>query len=255
MFVVEEHEDWGDRERLRGEKNTLGLYLTGHPMDGYRKLLGPWVSGSLAELVERAEAADSGAPAGEGKRRRGGGIHARLAGLVVDVMSLRNRVILKLDDGTAQVEATLFSDQADQFRHLLQADNLVVVEGKLGVDPFNNQVRLRPQDMLALDDLLAQKVKGLLLPWRTSELDEIAALEQVLAPARVAQDDAGARIVVDYINGRAKARLRLGDQWRVQVSEQLLSELDGLCSKLGCGAADDAGVQVRYRAAQGEYAA
>ena len=255
MFVVEEHEDWGDRERLRGEKNTLGLYLTGHPMDGYRKLLGPWVSGSLAELVERAEAADSGAPAGEGKRRRGGGIHARLAGLIVDVMSLRNRVILKLDDGTAQVEATLFSDQADQFRHLLQADNLVVVEGKLGVDPFNNQVRLRPQDILALDDLLAHKVKGVLLPWRTTGMDNIDALEQVLKPARVADGDAGARIVVDYINGRAKARLRLSDQWRVQVSEQLLGELDSLCNKLGCGAADDAGVQVRYRAAHGEYAA
>lgn len=250
MFTVEALDDWDDRERLQGEKDTLGLYLTGHPLDGYRRLLAPYTSGTIADTIDRAAAAGDG-----GSKRRGGGVHVRLAALVVDVMSLRNRLIIKLDDGTAQVEATLFNDQAEHFRPLLRTDTLVIVEGRAGVDPFNNQVRLKPQDILGLDELLARKVKGLQLPWRTTDRASFDRLASALEPARVEAAGEGAVVYVSYVNGRAKARLKLGPDWRVRVSEQLLKQLNGLCQDNGWVDAGDEAVKVRYRAAQDGVAA
>ncbi|WP_348675256.1 DNA polymerase III subunit alpha [uncultured Abyssibacter sp.] len=218
--------DWDDGERLQGEKQTLGLYLTGHPINGYRGLLQGLTSGTIAEAKERADP----------QARRRGGEQLRIAGLVVDVMQRAGRAIVRLDDGTGQLECTLFSEKAEQFRHLLHEDRLLVAVGSLSFDSYSEDFRMNPKELLDLDDALSRYARGLRLTWKTSPQTQFDRLEACLSANRVEE---GARIRVAYLNGRAQAELNFADDWQVAISHQLVRDLSDLCGENG--------VEVRYR--------
>ena len=220
--------DWDDGERLQGEKETLGLYLTGHPIEGYRTLLSGLINGTIAQAKERADP----------QARRRGGEQLRIAGLVVDVIQRAGRAIVRLDDGTGQLECTLFSEKAEQFRHLLHEDRLLIAVGNLSFDSYSEDFRMNPKDLMDLDEAMSRFGRGLRLTWKTSPQEQFDQLEACLAANRVEE---GARIRVDYLNGRAQAELSFGPDWQVAVSEQLVRQLTELCGENG--------VQVRYRQA------
>ncbi len=220
--------DWDDGERLQGEKETLGLYLTGHPIEGYRTLLSGLINGTIAQAKERADP----------QARRRGGEQLRIAGLVVDVIQRAGRAIVRLDDGTGQLECTLFSEKAEQFRHLLHEDRLLIAVGNLSFDSYSEDFRMNPKELMDLDEAMSRFGRGLRLTWKTSPQEQFDQLEACLAANRVEE---GARIRVDYLNGRAQAELSFGPDWQVAVSEQLVRQLTELCGENG--------VQVRYRQA------
>src|SRR5690606_32704753 len=88
--------EWSDKERLRQEKETLGLYLTGHPFDEYEKEIRRFVRNSISDL----------------KPNRSPQL---VAGLVVNVRTMKNKkgttiAFVTLDDRTARIEVTLFSE-------------------------------------------------------------------------------------------------------------------------------------------------
>ncbi|WP_435932663.1 DNA polymerase III subunit alpha [Moraxella bovoculi] len=97
---------WGDQTRLKGEKDTLGLYLTGHPLDKYRDELKKYTNVShLSELSDT-----------------GYNKFARVAGLVIDVANFGNRVAITLDDGSARVEVSCFTDKFSRLQPILETN-------------------------------------------------------------------------------------------------------------------------------------
>lgn len=97
---------WGDQTRLKGEKDTLGLYLTGHPLDRYRDELARYT-----DVKSLAELSDTGR---DGK--------VRVAGLVVDIANFGNRVVITLDDGTARMELSCHTDKYALMRNTLETN-------------------------------------------------------------------------------------------------------------------------------------
>ncbi|TWV80663.1 DNA polymerase III subunit alpha [Moraxella sp. VT-16-12] len=97
---------WGDQTRLRGEKDTLGLYLTGHPLDKYRHELPKFTNvPSLSELTDT-----------------GAGKMVKVAGLVVDVANFGNRIAVTLDDGTARLEISCYADKYSHLKSILESN-------------------------------------------------------------------------------------------------------------------------------------
>lgn len=96
---------WGDQTRLRGEKDTLGLYLTGHPLDKYRQELPKFVN-----VTSLSDVSDTGA-----------GKFVRVAGLIVDVANFGNRIAITLDDGTARLEISCYTDKYTQLKPVLES--------------------------------------------------------------------------------------------------------------------------------------
>jgi DNA polymerase-3 subunit alpha len=229
--------EWPEAERLRLEKNTLGLYLTGHPILMYREELQPIVSGRLADLIQEvAQTGDGGA-----RGQWGGGAGGKsvvIAGLLVEKRRLNrgNRVLLTLDDQSERVECVLFEEKAREYEALLQPDNLLVVQGRLSYDEFGDRYRIMPQSLTDLDgarQLFASRV--LLNAPKAMSLD-LDALEHCLGKYR---RRSGCPVTLRYHNGCAKADLTLDEAWRVQVCEALLGDLRHLFGQ-------DA-VQVLYR--------
>ena len=121
--------------RLDGERETLGLYLSGHPLDPYRELINQVVGYRLDQL-EKAYADK------RGQRFEAG--YIMLAGLVTAVrMRGDTQAFVQLEDGLGRVEAAFFREPCMNYRGLLSRDRILILEGNLQEDEFNGGWSLR----------------------------------------------------------------------------------------------------------------
>ena len=212
--------DWDEDERLRGEKDTLGLYLTGHPVSRYAADLHHVVSAPLGEL------ADETPPGNNGERGYGYSVASRnvtVAGLVMDLRKRSGRVSLMLDDRSGRLEVTLFEDVYNRFRALAVKDKVVVVEGRLAFDEFISGWRVTVKNMYGMDELRERYVRRLDIDWAPdTEPDFATRLKGALKP------HLGGRcsIWVRYLGQGASVPVSLGDAWRVHPAEALIERLE-----------------------------
>lgn len=227
--------EWPEDERLRAERDTLGLYLTGHPIKAWEDELALMTHGKIADQVAAMPRPEEG-----GRGRRGAKRAAIVAGLVVEVRRMKKgkRIIIVLDDGSGRIECPLFEDKAAEYGHLLAADKLVIVDGNLQYDDFTDGFRLNANSVMDINGARQRYASRILLQLRSEAAPDVEALVGCVDRHRA---DAGCDVVVRYANAQARAVLTLGDT-RVRVCDELLSDLRTLVG------ADR--VQVRYRRAQ-----
>ncbi|KAA6185613.1 DNA polymerase III subunit alpha [Thiohalocapsa marina] len=235
---------WDEEQRLQGEKETLGLYLTGHPINRYDNELNAMVSQRIGKLLEWAQGVSSPGVI----PLRGGDRDSRsVAGLVVAMRSnktARGRMAsLTLDDRTGRIEATVFNDVYEQVRELLVPDAILVVSGNLKPDDFTNGWTLIAREVRSLAAARAELADHLLLRLDLADPHDhaqaetrIRALHAILDAHRAPQ---GLRLRLHYRRPGAEGRMRCGDAWRVDPTDALLKQLRRL---LG-----DAGVEVVYQ--------
>lgn len=204
------------KERLMLEKETLGLFLTGHPLDDY--------AAEVAALPHRKRLADLLDDEG-GKYRRE---PVMLAGLVAAVRTQHTdsgkRAFVTLDDNTAYYEVLVFTDTFAQYGHLLEKDACVVLEGTLDTDQRTGKTRLRVDkvhDMQAVRRQLLRRVV-LNVDGTAGGKDWLALLRQHVQPAG---QPAPFPIIIAYRNAQAQAELRLGTAWAIPLDDASLHEL------------------------------
>ncbi len=230
-------DEWDEKQRLQGEKDTLGLYLTGHPINRYLdEFQGIGIS-RIAKLT-----LEGGGQAGSAGKGRRGGIRVMACGLVISSshrLTQRGRMgTVVLDDSTARIEVTLFSEAYEEFRELLAADRILVVTGNLNYDEYRGGLSIRADQVLDFEQARSLYARALQL--NTEHLNGTAQ------PAML-QELQG--ILTPYLGGNCNIRLRMvrddsygivefGDAWRVNPTDELIRRLARLF------AAD--GVRVMY---------
>jgi DNA polymerase-3 subunit alpha len=211
--------DWSDTERLAAEKETLGLYLTGHPIDAYRDDLPYLTGGRIADIVAEG-GPQEGRGAGSAKR------DVVVAGLVVSMRRRGNRVSIVLDDRSGRIEATLFDETFQAYRHLVAPDAILVIEGSLRFDDFLNDWRVTVRTVTAVDEAREKRAARLLIRWRANggEADFVEQLRGTLSPFR----DGSCPVAVVYESAAAAARISLGEDWQVRPTAELIQRLGRL---------------------------
>ena len=235
--------EWSERERLQAEKETLGLYLTGHPITAYEAELRRFTSGRLADL---AEALGNDASAEQGFARGRPNRSVVVSGLIVTLRrQAGKRAFITLDDRSGRIEVPVFEREYQRYKPLLVKDGLLVVEGVLGHDDFSGGMRLSPKHIMDLDEARARFARALEI--RLENEPASATLIERMEAILTAHRDGGCPVWVKYRSARAAARLRLGSQWRVRPCGRLLSELRGCFG--------DEAVVLRYGEGSGSRAA
>ena len=139
QIELRETDDWPLLQMLQGERDTLGHYLSGHPLDPYRDELHCLVGHDLGDLDRLwSERPDS--------ERHGWRQEATVI-VAGQVIGMRKRgdsqAFVQLEDGRGRIECAFFSEAYQQYAHLLTRDRILVVEGGLREDEFSGGFSLR----------------------------------------------------------------------------------------------------------------
>jgi len=242
--VPEDTEEWDDQLRLQGEKETLGLFLTGHPIDRYQAHLKELVGSRIAKL-----SLDGVRPS---RNRRGGGKKVKVAGLVVAVARRNTQrgqmASVLLDDKSGRIECTLFSEAYERFRDVVATDAILVVEGTLVPDEYRGGLSIRADHVQTLESYRQASCVAMQVTLRETWLREnaLTAVDVVnrLKEALLPHQGGPCRVSIRYERLDAEVRLRLGEDWSVNIGDELLKSLNRW---LG----DDA-VKLRFRPPQRE---
>jgi len=212
--------DWTSRQRLRAERETLGLYLSGHPMDDLVDEVGGFTTCRLGDIGNRFGDAE---PA----RGRRPGLPMTLAGLIVTMRRRPGKgAFVAIDDGSGRVEVAVFDRTLADCADLLVSDEIIVASGKVEIDDFNGGYRMVAEQVLGLDQARQRFARHVHIKLRPScqptDIDE--QLAATLRPYRNGETP----VIIDYVNGRAEATLRLGAGWRVKPCAELLAAMSGV---------------------------
>jgi len=220
-------EAWSENFRLKGEKETLGLYLTGHPYDSVRAEFLPLLSGKLATLLEMEVAGNNQ----NGQFRRTKGKPVTLSGLILEVRTRQTKsgsriATIIVDDRSARLELVAYSEVFEKFRHLLLAESIVVVEGGLSFDDFAGQNRVTIESVHTIEDARAKFSKSLFLELNQQNIDEegIQALHQLMGPFK----GEGCPVKIKYTADHAEGALVFPESWKVSPKDELLKGLHKL---------------------------
>jgi len=197
---------WDLRQTLMEEKTALGFYLSGHLFAVYERDLAGFPRTPLSALTASEQ-------------------RVWIAGIVASArvqMTRRGRMmVVMLDDGSAQLEISVFNELFEKHRDKLKEDTLLVVAGKVQRDEFSGGLRMSADELLDLEALRGRYAARLRIAMNGQA--DAKRLQQVLAPYRAS---GACQVLVRYENGAAACEIALGDAWRVRPDGRLLAELD-----------------------------
>jgi len=161
--------DWTDKEKLGGEKEMLGFWVTGHPLDRYVD--------KVAELATH----DSGNLEGLNK-----GAEVALCGVLTGITRKRNRegkpwAAMTLEDRNGSVEALVFAASFERLAPLVVEDQAVMVRG-LALPEESGPPKISVQEIVALDNArvdLPTVISIRVWLGRNGSVDKAQALEEL----------------------------------------------------------------------------
>ena len=202
--------DWSEEQRLANEKQTLGLYLTGHPINRYLPELKRFVSGRIVELKPTKNQT------------------VIVAGLVIGMRVMNTKrgdkmAFVTLDDRSGRIEMAVFSEEFTANRENLAKDKLVVVNGEVSIDDYSGGYKMRAMNIYDMNQAREHFAKSLKVTVDHNHAANgfINDLHRVLTPFK----EGGCPVVIDYLKPGARAELPLGAEWSVHPTDELLHRL------------------------------
>ena len=212
---------WAEKEQLAFEKEALGLYLSGHPMDRFRKELDSAGVRSIDTLTESAAS-------------------VKVGGIISERRNLKTRkgdpmAVVTVEDRGGRLEAVVFPDAFRKYGRWLDAEAnadappVVVVSGKLEVD--DETARLVVSEVRPVDAVLsaAGRAMAIRLTSPPANRETLEALKEVLG-----RHYGNGRVVLEVELRRQvpPLRVRAGlNRVRVQPSDRLVEDIEQVCGK------------------------
>lgn len=202
---------WPEKVWLEGEKETLGLYLTGHPINQYADEVKNYVDGRLVDL--RPTRKDQ---------------YASAVGLVLGVRVMTNKkgrrwAIVTLDDKSARMDVRLFPEMYEQFESILEPDRILVVKGQVSFDEFSGGNTITVRDAMDIVQAREKNVQALALAVNTDwcKPEKLTLLQTIL------QNYTGGScpLQLDILHPDVAVSLKCDANWFVTPEDQLLHEL------------------------------
>jgi DNA polymerase-3 subunit alpha len=215
--------DWSEAQRLAGERETLGLYLTGHPIARVEQHLPRLVSHRIGDLLGER-------PYAQTARGFSAGRSVTVAGLIDEIRKRGTRISVSLDDRTGRIEVSLFDEVFQRHRDLIVKDALVLIEGLLRFDEFSDGWRLGARRITDLDQAFEGYARRIVLKWPATRTPAaFEELAQILGRFRPGP----CPVTIEYCGADATGALTLGAEWNVRPARELLFALEELVGREG----------------------
>ncbi len=159
-------EPWPKARRLKEERELIGFYVTGHPLDAYAPEVRAFATATFADAEALEAALAEADPGGDGY----GGREARrkewFCGIITDVQRRTTRsgkpiAFATMEDFHGQGEVVCFSSVFDRVQNYLKVDEVVLVHGE--VEIRGGSVKVLARDVLPMWKVREQMVKALVV--------------------------------------------------------------------------------------------
>ncbi|WP_048633872.1 DNA polymerase III subunit alpha [Mycolicibacterium aurum] len=211
-------EEWEDKHKLALEREMLGLYVSGHPLNGIAHLLTAQVDTQIPAILDGDVANDT---------------QVRVGGILASVNRRVNKNGLpwasaQIEDLTGGIEVLFFPQTYSMFGAEIADDVVVLIGAKVAIR--DDRISLIANELVVPDFSSAQTNKpvAVSLPTRQCTVDKVTALKQVLA-----RHPGTAQVHLRLISGERITTLELDHSLRVTPSSALMGDLKELLGP-GC---------------------
>lgn len=202
---------WSDQVRLNNEKQSLGLYLTGHPITQFEAELMQIITHKIANLPHSARNQKQ-----------------IIAGLLIAQRTMNTKrgdkmAFITLEDKTGRQEVAVFADLYNEIRDLLKKDTVIIVQGEAKNDEYSGGIKMRAIKLYDIQQARAALAKKLLIDVAADGLPDnfVVELKNILEPFSKGR----CRVELSYKNKDATAILHFAPEWQVTPSNELLAKL------------------------------
>jgi len=206
--------EWPLDQILAFEKETLGYYVSGHPLDRFAGELEKFAKKPLAEILSNGSSGD-----------------CRVAGIVTECRTRRTKkgelmATFKLEDLTGAVEAVVFPSLYVKAEPLLKSDSPILVTGRFEVENENN-FKIVASEIQPLEGASARNARKL----------HIRAPVPILAPGAATElyrlfeknrGETGVEVEL-YLPHDFRVTIHSSDFVKVKSSPELIREIEGIC--------------------------
>lgn len=235
-LVIDADAAWEKREQLEYEKETLGLFLTDHPVNAVRHELMAMCTHTLAEVLENFEK-------WEKPRRRDEGVEMTIGGLVIDMRVITSKkdgspmAFVTLDDRSGRVEFGVFGEDMQKYRDILKKDAVLVVKVRASYAFYRDEWRLGVLDLHDLDDARYQLLRELRIHAEETQLPD-NTLNELAHLLQNCKDEQGARLMLhlQLPSVAAQGELRIPGHYRFAAND-----IDELRKRFG-----ESGISLHY---------
>ncbi len=218
--IVPPCEEWGTMEKLAQEREVVGVYISGHPLDDFRTEMKTFCSGTIALFNDLAPYVNR---------------EITFGGVVTDVQHRVSKqgkgwAMFTIEDYTDSFEFRIFGEEYLKYRHFLMQNNFVYVKSFIRDGWVNKDTgkksdpRLQFNGFQLLHDVMEQYAKKLSIQLNLRDLKE----ETVIKLNELLQMHPGNQIL-SFVVYDTKEQIKLqmpSRKQKVKVSQELLSELE-----------------------------
>ncbi len=207
--------EWDEAELLRLEKEALGFYVSGHPLDSYQ------------DQIQRLTTAHLGKISGVPDNSR-----VSIAGIAREKKEITTKkgqrmAFLKVEDLHGSIEVVCFPEIYAAGREFLDSDVPLWIQGTLKKeDGENNTCKILADAMESLEEAGKKRIAGLTIELREDRITsgDLQSLKKLLSRHRGSYP---VHISI-ILPGKGTVKLNLPDEYHVSIGHELTSEVDGL---------------------------
>ncbi|ACN98642.1 DNA polymerase III subunit alpha [Sulfurihydrogenibium azorense Az-Fu1] len=217
--VKHTYEDTGikkltEREKLKYEKEVLGFYLSGHPINAYKKEL----KGKVAKIGEIYDLVFSG-------KRPEGDLKVKFAGVVDEIKLKKTKsgntmMMFSFSDETGQIDCRAFPEKLEN-KDLLKDDNIVVLEGFIEIDDEQEKISMNVVNVEPIENFL-KDIKGvkIKIPKEKAMNGLLPKLQQLFKEHRGDKD-----VVIHIYDRNFECEIQLHSDFCVNLEDEFKHKL------------------------------
>ena len=228
---------WTEAEQLGYEKETLGLYWSGHPVDRYAGALKDFGAKTIPDLADCQPVAETAEGWGAGGRKPMEA-DTSVGGIVAACRQLKTRkgdrmAVFTLEDAVGSVEIVVFPEAYQRAAALIETGTMVLVRGKLERD--DETVRILATEIAPLESIRERIAREVFIHFsKPADRSTLESLGEVFSRHR-GDRKVSFEVETGQPGNRLRVRVDISAQIRVRPSPALVLELEQI---VGAGAVE-----------------
>lgn len=223
---------WTEAQQLAAEKEALGLYWSGHPIERYAAELRAIGARGLSDLLSNGDEGDEGEPAETTPR---GGVEVAIGGIVAAVRPLKTKkgdrmCAFTLDDPHGSIEVVVFPDAFGKYGAAVETDAMVLVKGRFERD--DETARILASEIVPIETVRERAARGVRIRLAMPPHDR-ATVERLTEILMKHKGDRRVSLEIELRRGESPVRVQadVAGPMRVTPTAEFVADVERLCGQ------------------------